>query len=197
MKLPDDTEYKDIKLALLKRFNLTKHDYRKKFFSARPENEENMDMYIDRLKQYIDKWAKLSKTEATYEGLQELIISHIIYDSCNPKLTCFLLEREPETLSQITNLADKFYCAHASETLGAGTEMPYLANAITEQRGHELSQSVREDTGHNRNPHRFNKFENTNRDNRFSDNQWKHKEPEEFIQNSYQSQPRIKVYRCR
>ena len=54
-------DYRQLKEALLKRYDLTEDGYRLKFRKSRPEPAEKPDQFIHRLKNYLKKWMMFSK----------------------------------------------------------------------------------------------------------------------------------------
>ena len=129
LKLAPTATYSEIKTALLQRFNLTTNDYRKKFFSSSPKKDENISSYSQRLSLMFDKWIELSSTSHDFDSLKDLILRHRVLDSCNPRLTCFLLEREPSSVKELEQLTLKYFSAHETECLGKSNDLPLIANA--------------------------------------------------------------------
>ena len=62
----DAVNHDKMKLALMKRYNLTEDGYRRKFRGSKPEVDENPDQFIVRLLTYLVRWLELSKTEHTF-----------------------------------------------------------------------------------------------------------------------------------
>ena len=129
LKLPTTATYTEIKTALLQRFNLTTNDYRKKFFSSVPQKDENISAYSQRLSLLFDKWIDLSKTNHDFDSLKDLVLRHRVLDSCNPKLTCFLLEREPTSVKEMEDLSLRYFSAHENECLAKSNDFPLIVNA--------------------------------------------------------------------
>ncbi|GFS18351.1 hypothetical protein ElyMa_006845100 [Elysia marginata] len=67
-------DYDKVKQALMKRYDLTEDDYRRKFRSCKPAEGESPDMFIVRILTYLDRWIALSRTEKSYEKLKDLIV---------------------------------------------------------------------------------------------------------------------------
>ena len=140
LKLPTTASYSEIKTALLQRFNLTTNDYRKKFFSSVPHKDENISSYSQRLSLLLDKWIDLSKTDHEFDSLKDLLLRHRVLDSCNQRLTCFLLEREPSCLKELEDLSLKYFSAHENESLAKSNDLPFLANSANQfERGRSFN----------------------------------------------------------
>ena len=67
-------DYDKVKIALMKRYDLTEDGYRRKFRASKPEVDESPDQFIVRLDRYLLRWLQLSDTERTFDGLKELIV---------------------------------------------------------------------------------------------------------------------------
>ena len=68
------SDYDRVEEVQQKRYNLTEDGYRQKFRTYTPEYGENPNMFIVRLKTYLERWMKLSETPQTYDGLGDLFI---------------------------------------------------------------------------------------------------------------------------
>ena len=131
LTIDPEATYSTVRSVLLQRFNLTKHDYRKKFFDISPNREETITSYCQRLTITFDKWIDLSKIDKTFESLRDLIVSHRVVQSCNPKLVSFLLERDSSQLNELEANANLFFQAHVNESLGKGSDLPFSANSAS------------------------------------------------------------------
>ena len=94
---------------MLVTFNLTSNDYRKKFFTIKPETNETFAGFVQRLETSLDKWIELSGKEKDYDSLRQLLISHKIFDTCNESLVSHLLERSITDVSLMETQATAFF----------------------------------------------------------------------------------------
>ena len=69
----DQSDYVQIKEALLTNFDLTERSFRKKFRDCRPEKAETLKHLSGRLVSYLDKWLGLAKVEKTYEAVVDFL----------------------------------------------------------------------------------------------------------------------------
>ena len=67
-------DYNRVKLALMKRYDLTEDGYRRKFRASKPEVDESPEQFIVRLDRYLLRQLELSNTERSFEGLKDLIV---------------------------------------------------------------------------------------------------------------------------
>ena len=103
---------RQVKIALMKRYDLTEDGYRRKFRASKPEVDESPEQFIVRLDRYLLRWLELSDTARTFEGLKDLIVKKQFIDSCPKDLTIHLRERAPETLANIAKITDQYLEAH-------------------------------------------------------------------------------------
>ena len=101
-------DYDRVKLALMKRYDLTEDGYRRKFRASKPEVDESPEQFIVRLDRYLLRRLELSNTERSFEGLKDLIAKEQFIDSCPKELAIHLRERSPETLVQVAKIADQY-----------------------------------------------------------------------------------------
>ena len=67
-------DYGRVKIALMRRYDLTKDGYRRKFTASKPEVDESPDQFIVPLDRYLLWWLELSNTERTFDGLKDLVV---------------------------------------------------------------------------------------------------------------------------
>ena len=64
-------DYDRVKLALMKRYDLTEDGYRRKFRASKPEVDESPEQFIVRLDRYLLRWLELSNTDRSFEGVKD------------------------------------------------------------------------------------------------------------------------------
>ena len=113
-RLPEEAavDCDQVKLALMKIYDLTEDGYRRKFRVSKPESDESPDQFIVRLTKYLMRWIELSKTTESFEGLRDLIVKEQFINSCPKELAVHLHERAPENLDKIARIADQYLEAH-------------------------------------------------------------------------------------
>ena len=97
---------------MLHTYNLTQNGYREKFFKLKPNPDESVTAYIQRLQACFDKWLSLSKINLSYKDLRDLILTHQILESCHPDFIRFMLERDINNTNDIKDKASGFFQAH-------------------------------------------------------------------------------------
>jgi len=104
-----------LKNSLLKRFRLTEGDYRKRFKCVMIEVCESAEQFVDRLKKYLTKWREMAGFDATYEGLQNMILRDQIFITCDKPLQTFLKEKVKLNLKEMTQAANNYVKVHGHE----------------------------------------------------------------------------------
>ena len=134
-RLSEETakDYDKVKIALMKRYDLTKYGYHGKFRAAKLEVDESPDQFIVRLDRYLLQCLELSDTEQTFDGLKDLIVKEQFIDSCPKDLAIHLRERAPETLAKIAKITDLYLEAHGKHLFSPASRKPNVQNT----RGHK------------------------------------------------------------
>ena len=108
MPKEDALNYDKLKVALLKRYELTEEGFKRKYKKCRPENGETFQQFTTRMTSYFTRWIDMASIEKSYEGLQDLILREQLTFICNRDLELFLREREPKSLEKASKLADQY-----------------------------------------------------------------------------------------
>jgi len=117
MSKDDVNDYKKLKSALLKHYQLTADGFRKRFCSSVPEPGESPVQFITRLENYLLCWIELSGTDNTYDGIKKLCVEEQYLWSCLKEMSMHLREGKPATLKDIGERAETYLEAHASDVV--------------------------------------------------------------------------------
>ena len=104
----DQSDYGQIKKALLTNFDLIERFFRKKFRDCRPEKAETFRQFSGRLASYLDKWLGLAKVEKTYEALCDFLARDQFLDCCSHELYLYLKPKPFKVLDELAHEADMF-----------------------------------------------------------------------------------------
>ena len=137
MPKEDALNYDKLKVALLKRYELTEEGFKRKYKKCRPENGETFQQFTTRMKSYFTRWIDMASIEKSYEGLQDLILREQLTFICNRDLELFLREREPKSLEQASKLADQYKEARYVDIVG----LTYKNNERSRSRSNSESMS--------------------------------------------------------
>ena len=94
-------DYGYLKKALLEKYQLTIDDYRRKFFSIRQSNGENVTNFWGDLEYNLDQWLGLSNVERAFEGMRELLLTEQFICSCPKDMAIFLKEHAQVCRSEV------------------------------------------------------------------------------------------------
>ena len=65
-------DFDTLKSALLRWYDLTPDGFRRRFYDARRDADENGTEYLSRTSRYLLRWIELTEIEKTYEAITEL-----------------------------------------------------------------------------------------------------------------------------
>ena len=135
-------DYDKVKIALMKRYDLTEDGYRRKFRASKPEADESPEQFIVRLDRYLLRWLELSDTEQTFGGLKDLIVKEQFIDSCPKDLAIHLRERAPDTLAKIAKIADQYLEAHGKHLFTPASRKPTVQPERDEAKNMQSNQTA-------------------------------------------------------
>ena len=135
-------DYDKVKIALMKRYDLTEDGYRRKFRASKPEADESPEQFIVRLDRYLVRWLELSDTEQTFGGLKDLIVKEQFIDSCPKDLAIHLRERAPDTLAKIAKIADQYLEAHGKHLFSPTSRKPTVQPERDEAKNMQSNQTA-------------------------------------------------------
>ena len=104
----DQSDYGQIKKALLTNFDLTERSFRKKFRDCRPEKAETFRQFSGRLASYLDKWLGLAKVEKTYEAVCDFLARDQFLECCSHELYLYLKPKPFKAIDELAHEADLF-----------------------------------------------------------------------------------------
>ena len=104
--------YKQVKTALLKRYNLTEDGFRLKFRESKPEADESPGQFVTRITNYVERWVELAGVTQDYASLRNLILKEQFIGVCPKDLAVYLKEKPFENLTVMCGQAERFLEAH-------------------------------------------------------------------------------------
>ena len=104
----DVDNYEQLKMALLKRYQLTEEGFRRRFREGKADKGETVFQFVARLRRYFRRWVELSGVERTYEALEDLLVQEQYITTCGQELAIFLRERVPKDVKEMTRLAEQY-----------------------------------------------------------------------------------------
>ena len=135
--MPSDqaNDYEDLKKAILKRYQLTEEGFRLKFREGKPEKGETVFQLMARLRRFFKRWTEMAQAGNTFESLEDLLIREQFTQSCSTDMALFLKERAPESVAEMTKLAEQYLEAHGGNIM--------CTRPLTNMRPHRGPPSVR------------------------------------------------------
>ena len=108
--MPDDDvdNYEQLKITLLKRYQLTEEGFRRRFREGKVDKGETVYQFVARLRRYFRRWVELSGVERTYEAFEDLLVQEQYITTCGQELAIFLRERVPKDVKEMTRLAEQY-----------------------------------------------------------------------------------------
>ena len=101
--------YKDVKKAILHRYDVNEEAHRRRFRSDRKKPEESFKNWGDRLFDHFTRWTKEQKMP-----VEELMVLDQFLAGVPEDLRVWLKERKPESLRQAMELADNYTLARGT-----------------------------------------------------------------------------------
>ena len=105
-------DYDELKSALLKYFQINPNAYRKKFRDSVLESGESYVQFVCRMRQYFDRWLKLSEVSEDFEGVCDFMVTDQLLTNCSKELREFLLEKSYTKSHDMAECADRYMIAH-------------------------------------------------------------------------------------
>ncbi|XP_071487443.1 uncharacterized protein [Diadema antillarum] len=105
-------DYESLKDTLLRQFALTEEGFRKRFREARQKMGESFGQFATRITGYATRWVEMSGTSKSYEGLLELTVREQLLECCDRGLSVFIRERNPRSVKEMADIADRYRDAH-------------------------------------------------------------------------------------
>ena len=109
-RLPADKakDFKKLKIALLRRYDLTLDGFRRKFYEARRESDEGGLEYLSRTSRYLTRWIQLAEVDETFQDLKELLIKKQFLSTCEAGLSVHIRDKGKLTLEEVGKAADRY-----------------------------------------------------------------------------------------
>ena len=104
----DQSDYEQIREALLNNFNLTERQFKRKFRESRPEKSETFRQFSSRMASYLEKWLAMAKVEKTFEAVCDFLARDQFLEIANQDMYVFLKPKSFKTLGDMARDADLF-----------------------------------------------------------------------------------------
>ncbi|KAL5516201.1 hypothetical protein EMCRGX_G001479 [Ephydatia muelleri] len=108
MRAEDALDYRVMKEAILKRYEISEDSYRQKFRRAEKNAEESVSEMAVRLNDVFRKWTRSS---TTVEQLADLMVKEQLLNTLPVNVKIWVEERRPGTAEEAAQLADDYFLA--------------------------------------------------------------------------------------
>ncbi|XP_070549138.1 uncharacterized protein [Ptychodera flava] len=114
----DALDYDKVKVAILRKYELTRESYRVKFRACKHTDEETFCMWGDIVADTFDRWMETSGVpslsgEEKYERVRELFIMEQLVEGVPKQMQTYLKERDPENYKELVKLGETYKSAHS------------------------------------------------------------------------------------
>ena len=104
----DQSDYEQIREALLNNFNLTERQFKRKFRESRPEKSETFRQFSSRMASFLERWLAMAKVEKTFEAVCDFLARDQFLEIANQDMYVFLKPKSFKTLGDMARDADLF-----------------------------------------------------------------------------------------
>ena len=104
----DQSDYEQIREALLNNFNLKERQFKRKFRESRPEKSETFRQFSSRMASYLERWLAMAKVEKTFEAVCDFLARDQFLEIANQDMYVFLKPKSFKTLGDMARDADLF-----------------------------------------------------------------------------------------
>ena len=113
MRAEDALDYRVLKEAILKRYEISEDSYRQKFRRAEKKAEESVSEMAVRLNDFFRRW---TRSCATVEQLADLMVKEQLLNTLPVNVKIWVEERRPKTAEEAAQLADDYFRARKQAT---------------------------------------------------------------------------------
>jgi len=117
-------DYDILKRALLTAYAVVPEVYRKRFRASSKAPIETYSEFAFRLSTQFKRWAESENAYADVNMLQELILMEQFNTHLDTSMRGWLIDQKPQTLSELSRLADQYVAIHQTERFAKGSQNP-------------------------------------------------------------------------
>ena len=100
-------DYDHLKQSLIEWYQLTKGDFRRKFYSCTPSSKETIPQFYVRMVHYLNQWISLSGIDESFEA-PSCFLRKIFLFVCPRNLSVFMREHKPKVDEELLYLLKTF-----------------------------------------------------------------------------------------
>ena len=111
LSLEDSQDYETIKVAILKKYELSAETYQRKFITCKKMSGDSHREWATRLRLLLDRWLEGEKVN-TLEDLKNVIVTEQFIEMASRELQVWLREKSYKSVIEMADDADMFAQAH-------------------------------------------------------------------------------------
>ncbi|XP_077987242.1 uncharacterized protein LOC144441327 [Glandiceps talaboti] len=112
-KLPpaESEDYKKVRKAILKRYELTGEAYRAKFRTTRKQKDDSYGEWRTIISGFLDRWLETMEVDS-FDKLKDIILMEQLLEQTPPYLQVWLRERKLKDSDELVDMADHYLETH-------------------------------------------------------------------------------------
>jgi len=99
------SDYKEVKAAILQRYDISEETYRRRLRAVTRKEGESYRELTTRVQDLFGKWTRQC---TTMEELRELMMTEQLLNALPQDVRIWVIEREPKTVAEAGKLADTY-----------------------------------------------------------------------------------------
>ena len=128
----EGARYDNFKMLLLKKYQGTAEDYRKRFRESKPRQGESFDVYGIELKKFFDQWVLLSEAEKSYDGIVDLVLREQFLGSVCKDLAMYLTDKGSLSFDELLASAEVFRLSRTNKVLARQSEQSFFHTSVAQ-----------------------------------------------------------------
>ena len=108
----ESNNYDALKMALLRRYQLTEEGLKKKFYASCPEVGESCTQFMVRLSGELRQWIDATKIPKSFDELSALLVKEQFLNTCDQDMAMHLREKISSDNAELAKFAERYIDAH-------------------------------------------------------------------------------------
>ena len=114
LPIEQSSNYKTVKQAILKAYELVPEAYRQKFRNFHKAQDKTYVEFAGDKERLFDRWCSSEKVGSSFEKLRQLILVEEFKNSLHPAVKTYINEQKADSLGSAAKLADDYTLLHKS-----------------------------------------------------------------------------------
>ena len=122
LSMEECKDYDTPKKALLTAYAVVPEVYHKRFRASSKDQSETYSEFAFHLTTQFKRWAESEHAYVDVAKLRELILMEQFKTHLDPSMRGWLIDQKPQTLSELSRLADQYVAVHLSDRTEKGSQ---------------------------------------------------------------------------